>query len=80
PAESGRRIVRRLTASPPRRVAGLRVTGTDLLDGLKLLLGDDGWLLFRPSGTEPVLRLYCEAPTIRMVTAVLRHAVRLART
>ena len=80
PAESGRRIVRRLTASPPRRIAGLRVTGTDLLDGLKLLLGDDGWLLFRPSGTEPVLRLYCEAPTIRMVTAVLRHAVRLART
>jgi phosphomannomutase len=50
-----------------------------MLDGLKLLFGDDAWLLFRPSGTEPVLRLYCEAPTLRVVTDLLRHAVRLSR-
>ena len=53
------------------------MTGTNRLDGLKLLFGDDGWVLFRQSGTEPVLRLYCEAPTPGAVASVLRQARRL---
>jgi phosphomannomutase len=40
---------------------GRRVTKTDRTDGLKLLLEDGSWVLFRLSGTEPVCRLYCEA-------------------
>ena len=79
PPAAGLRIVQRLAEAPPRRVAGLKVTGVDRLDGLKLLFGEDGWLLFRPSGTEPVLRLYCEAPTRKAVTAALHQAVRLSR-
>ncbi len=31
------------------------------LDGLKLVLGDGSWVMFRPSGTEPITRLYCES-------------------
>ncbi|HET8984995.1 MAG TPA: hypothetical protein VFN03_04465, partial [Trueperaceae bacterium] len=38
------------------------------------------WLLFRASGTEPVLRLYCEAPTVADVTALLRAAERFVAT
>ena len=42
---------------------GRRVVKTDRTDGLKLILEDGSWVLFRLSGTEPVCRLYCEAPT-----------------
>jgi len=31
------------------------------LDGLKLVLGEGSWVMFRPSGTEPVTRIYCES-------------------
>jgi phosphomannomutase len=43
------------------------------LDGVKYLLADDSWLLIRPSGTEPVLRVYAEAREPGMVEALLAH-------
>jgi len=45
----------------PARVAGLRVVQVGTLEGTKLLLEDGSWLLVRPSGTEPVVRLYIDA-------------------
>ncbi len=74
PPEVGRRIAAKLAEAPPRKIAGMRVTEVNRLDGVKLIFGEDGWLLFRPSGTEPVLRLYCEAPTRAAVSAALRQA------
>jgi phosphoglucomutase len=53
--------LRGLTAAPPERVAGARVEGVDRRDGLRLAFAD-GFLMLRGSGTEPVLRLYAEAP------------------
>ncbi len=47
----------------PERFAGLRVVGHVTLDGHKYLLEDGGWVCFRPSGTEPVVRFYLESPT-----------------
>ncbi len=75
PAEQGRRAVAGLRARPPARLAGLAVKGIDSLDGLKLLLGDDGWILFRPSGTEPLLRVYCEARTDALVERLMRSGL-----
>jgi alpha-D-glucose phosphate-specific phosphoglucomutase len=46
-----------------KEFAGRRVKHTDRTDGLKLILDDDTWLLMRPSGTEPVVRIYTEAAT-----------------
>jgi phosphomannomutase len=46
---------------------GRRVLSTQRTDGLKLILEDGSWVLFRLSGTEPVCRLYCEAPTERQL-------------
>jgi phosphomannomutase len=47
-------------------------------DGVKLRLGPNHWLMLRFSGTEPLLRLYCEAPTAERVAQVLDWARKLA--
>lgn len=45
----------------PAEVAGTKVKEVIRIDGTKLLLEDGSWMLFRKSGTEPVVRLYGEA-------------------
>jgi len=72
PVEAARQAVARLRQDPPARLAGLAVTGVDTLDGVKLLLGDAGWILFRGSGTEPLLRVYCEARSAAEVERLIR--------
>jgi phosphomannomutase len=54
--------------------AGRQVSSIERLDGVKLNLSGNAWLLFRPSGTEPVLRIYCEAADSSEVRDVLQHA------
>ncbi len=71
-------VVQRLREAPPDRLAGRRVTNVETLDGLKLRL-DRGWVLFRASGTEPILRLYCEMDSPEAVDQVLDEAERLAK-
>jgi phosphomannomutase len=51
--------------SPPGSLGARRVAKTTVLDGLRLDFEDGAWLLMRPSGTEPVVRYYVEAPTER---------------
>jgi alpha-D-glucose phosphate-specific phosphoglucomutase len=48
-------------ASIPAEIAGTKVADVITVDGTKLVLADGSWLLFRKSGTEPVVRLYGEA-------------------
>ena len=47
-------------------------------DGTKLLFADESWLLFRQSGTEPMLRIYAEATSVAKVDALLNAGVELA--
>jgi phosphomannomutase len=54
-------MVQRLTVAAPDIIGDVPVTDIQTLDGVKYLLDDDSWLLIRPSGTEPVLRIYAEA-------------------
>ncbi|WP_243455261.1 phosphoglucomutase/phosphomannomutase family protein [Meiothermus sp. CFH 77666] len=61
----------------PQTIAGQQISGTEHLDGTKWLFGEVGWVLFRASGTEPVLRIYCEAPDDKTVKAVLAEAKKL---
>jgi phosphoglucomutase len=46
---------------PPANLAGQPVTRDVTLDGHKYILADGSWICLRPSGTEPVVRLYLEA-------------------
>lgn len=74
---SDRELVDRVMADlqdAPERFAGRPVASAEYLDGVKLNLGRDAWLLFRPSGTEPVLRVYCEAASDGEVAEVLDRA------
>ncbi|EDY39712.1 phosphoglucomutase/phosphomannomutase family protein [Cyanobium sp. PCC 7001] len=67
-----------LASTPPAEVAGLPVQEVIRTDGVKLRLGPSHWLMLRFSGTEPLLRLYCEAPAEERVAAVLTWARQLA--
>jgi phosphomannomutase len=58
---AGQELVMRLAEHQPSNIAGYKVVGVQTLDGTKLLFDDESWLLFRQSGTEPVLRIYSEA-------------------
>ena len=55
-------------------VSGHPVVELDTLDGFKHLTEDHGWLLIRPSGTEPVLRVYSEAKTPEAAKALVQDA------
>lgn len=68
------KLMERLKTQPPTEIAGQKVVDTLAIDGYKFRLEDDRWLLIRFSGTEPVLRLYCEAKTLEQVHATLDWA------
>ncbi len=59
---------------PAASIAGESVTEVRDLDGVKYLFGDRGWLLHRLSGTEPMIRLYCEHEDESMVDRILEEA------
>jgi phosphomannomutase len=65
------RIVRLVGQNKIKRIAGLKVTSVDDLDGAKMRFRNPAWLLVRASGTENVLRLYAEAPSAEQVKALL---------
>lgn len=62
-AESQKSFVDKLTNEPFDKIGNTKVTKVGRLDGFKYYLEDDSWILIRPSGTEPLVRLYFEAPS-----------------
>jgi phosphomannomutase len=78
PIEKGRRIVREMATSTPDTFAGLKVKKVETLDGSKLMFEDESWILFRQSGTEPLLRVYCEATSVEKMTKLMDEGEKLA--
>jgi len=75
------RALQRFAADDLRRVGDWTVVGREDLDGTKLYLLNAGWVLVRASGTEPVVRIYAEAPAAELaerVVAAVRGLVRSA--
>jgi phosphomannomutase len=68
----------RILSANPATLGGLRVTGLLTIDGYQFLLEDGGWLLIRFSGTEPILRVYCETTHLEKVPAILRDGLKVA--
>ncbi|NEO51198.1 MAG: phosphoglucomutase/phosphomannomutase family protein [Moorea sp. SIO4A3] len=68
------RIQEQLQTQPLQEINGQAVVDCQTTDGYKFRLANDSWLLIRFSGTEPLLRLYCEAATLEQVTQTLNWA------
>jgi phosphomannomutase len=65
-------VVKKLQETAPSTLNGQTVKRINTMDGIKYYMADNSWLLIRPSGTEPVLRVYSEAPTLNDVNALLK--------
>lgn len=72
------KMTKRLQDEAPASIGGEKITEISSLDGVKYILADDSWLLIRPSGTEPVLRVYAEGRTKEMVKALLGFGEQIA--
>jgi phosphomannomutase len=68
----------KIIESKPTNIGGVKVTNLDTTDGFKFNLEDGGWMLIRFSGTEPIMRVYCETTHQEKVKAILEDGLRVA--
>ena len=69
-----------LTSQAPKEIGGQKVNEVSQRDGVKYIMADDSWLLIRPSGTEPVLRVYVEGRTQKMVNDLMGYGKKVAES
>ena len=67
-------VVKKCENGEIKEIGGRPIVKTDTTDGWKYFLDEDTWVMVRPSGTEPVLRVYCQAETKEKVRATLDAA------
>lgn len=68
----------KLRKKTPKKIGAHKVAELNTLDGLKIILDNDEWVLIRPSGTEPLLRIYAESATKKDTNALLELGAKLA--
>jgi len=69
-----------LVKQAPKEIGRQGVSEVSQRDGVKYIMDDDSWLLIRPSGTEPVLRVYAEGRTPQMVKALMGYGKQVAES
>ena len=69
-----------LTRQAPKEIGSEKVNEISQRDGVKYIMADDSWLLIRPSGTEPVLRVYAEGRTNEMVKTLMGYGQKVAES
>jgi phosphoglucomutase len=57
----------------PKEIGGRKIAEINRLDGLKCMFEDGSWLLMRPSGTEPLVRVYAESESKQDVEVLLEQ-------
>jgi phosphomannomutase len=67
-----------IMASKPVSIGGLKVTELVTVDGFQFRLEDGGWMLIRFSGTEPIMRVYCETTHADKVQSILQDGLKIA--
>jgi phosphomannomutase len=73
------RAIEHFSAEKMSRLLEWDVERRENLDGIKLYLGETGWLMLRASGTEPMLRVYSETESASDTKKVLEHACAVVR-
>ena len=57
----------------PKEIGGRRIEKTNRMDGVKFIFADGSWLLMRPSGTEPLVRIYAESESAKDLEVLLEQ-------
>ena len=78
-SQEEREALERLKENPPKEWKGLKVKRVLTIDGVKIIFENDSWILFRPSGTEPVFRVYAESPDEETTRELLNWGVSLVK-
>ena len=76
PMEVCARLIDRVRAGELNSTFSNRFASLEEKDGVKMNFADGSWILFRKSGTEPIIRIYCESPDAAGVSEMLDVAVR----
>ncbi len=71
-------ILTNVATARPATIGGLKVTDIVTIDGHQFLMEDGGWLLIRFSGTEPIIRVYCETTHEQRVPDILQDGLKIA--
>lgn len=71
-------MVKQLSENAPKQIAGLKIAEVSTTDGCKYIMEDESWLLIRPSGTEPVLRVYAEGRSLEGQAGLLAYGEEIA--
>jgi len=78
PLAKREKFIETLRTKPPKELQGVPMVQMKDFDGVKYICKDDSWLMFRTSGTEPIIRIYSEASTEARVKKLLEHGRALA--
>lgn len=73
------KMIKKLSSSAPSTLGGIPLKEIKTIDGVKFVLKDDSWLLIRPSGTEPKVRVYAEASGQARLNRIIEEGVQLAK-
>jgi phosphomannomutase len=71
-------LISTLKKNPPKELADIEVRKIDASDGIKFILEDNSWLLFRTSGTEPIIRIYAESDEEGKLEKIMEAGRKLA--
>lgn len=66
-----------ILSADPATIGGIKCIGLDTTDGFKFKLEDGGWMLIRFSGTEPIIRVYCETTRKESVQQILKDGLKI---
>ncbi len=66
-------ILKEKLKEEPTAIGGRKIKSINRIDGLKFIFTDDSWLLVRPSGTEPLVRIYAESESAKDLEVLLEQ-------
>jgi alpha-D-glucose phosphate-specific phosphoglucomutase len=76
--ETKKALMDKLNNDTPTEIAGVKVKKVNKVDGVKMILTDGSWVLARPSGTEPIIRIYAESDKqekLAVIVDVVRNLI-----
>jgi len=79
-ADQGNEFIQSIKEKGFTDIGGHRIKDIQTLDGVKCVLEDESWILFRQSGTEPIMRIYSEATSRSKLSDLLDEGITISKT